>query len=243
VETAVIDRGILTNRLLEGVTIVLSILSAFALQSWWDNHLAARALDEGVRSVAEELARAQQHLEGRIGVYDVVEEYLMAVLELLAEGDGSVIEVPDTLMAAVLYTPTIDPPTGALAAFLESGLLPSVADAELRQRLGGLPSAYEDGADDERDALDYALTSVRPMLERSLSAQDFAAVLGQTQRIWSMYKRPWNTPFSAVRVRATAELHNAIASRLQMLRLSRGEVADLRGVTTRTLAVLEQTGT
>lgn len=49
-------------------------------------------------------------------------------------------EVPDTLMAAVLYAPTIDPPNGVLRAFLESGLLATL-EAGLGQMASRGPSA------------------------------------------------------------------------------------------------------
>lgn len=238
------DRPTLTTRVLEGVTIVLSILAAFALDSWWDNHLASRALHEGLTAVVEELDRAEQHVAQRVIAYDRVDGYLTAVLNLLgAEEDGSVIEIPDTLMAAVLYTPTIDPPTGALNAFLRSGLLASIANPELRDRLATLPSRYEDGGDDERDALEYTLATVRPLLERSLFAQDFTAVLGQMDHYWNLFRpsSSWNTAVFNVRLRATPQTHNAIASRLQMLRTARGEVEGLRNVIADTAAMLHET--
>jgi hypothetical protein len=75
-----------------------------------------------------------------------------------------VIEIPDTLMAAVLYTPTIDPPTGALDAFV-----------------------------------------------------------------------------SNIQLRATSQIHNATASRLQMLRTSRSEVGDLRNVIADATTMLHET--
>jgi len=71
----------------------------------------------------------------------------VAVLDLFrADDDGSVIEIPDTLMAAVLYTPTIDPPTGALDAFLRSGLLASMFNNHrLLEPIGYVPPVeYEE---------------------------------------------------------------------------------------------------
>ena len=67
------DRPTVTTRVLEGVTIVLSILAAFALDSWWDNQLASRALHEGLTAVVEELDRAEQHVAGRVVAYDRVD--------------------------------------------------------------------------------------------------------------------------------------------------------------------------
>ena len=238
------DRPTLTTRVLEGVTIVLSILAAFALDSWWDSHLASRELHEGLIAVVEELDRAEQHVAGRVVAYDRVDGYLTAVLDLLgAEGDGTAIEIPDTLMAAILYTPTIDPPTGALDAFLNSGLLASIANPELRDRLAALPSRYEDGGDEERDALEYTLTTVRPLMERSLFAQHFTAVLGQMDHYWYLFhpSSSWNIPVSNVRLPATPEIHNSIASRLQMLRTARGEVEGLRNVIADAAAMLHET--
>lgn len=127
------DRLSWSNRLIEGLTIVLSIIAAFVLDSWWDEHQVSLALDEGLAAVAEELDAAQGHVAERVAVYDQVEEYLTAVLHMVAvAGDGPTIAVPDTLMAAVLYAPTIDPPTGALNVFLDAGLLTSVENHEVR---------------------------------------------------------------------------------------------------------------
>jgi hypothetical protein len=239
----VTDRTTLKTRVFEGVTIVLSILAAFALDSWWDNHVASRALHEGLTAVVEELKRSEQHVAQRVVAYDRVDGYLTAVLHLLGtEGNGSVIEIPDTLLAAVLYTPTIDPPTGALDAFLRSGLLASIANPELRDRLAALPSRYGDGSDDERDALEYTLASVRPLLERSLSAQDFLSVLRQMDHYWDLFRpsSSWATPVYSVRLRATPQAHNAIASRLQMLRIARGEVEGLRKAVSDAAVILHQ---
>ncbi len=238
-----IDRPTWSTRLLEGVTIVLSILAAFALDSWWDNRLVSQTLDDGLGAVSEELDRAAEHLAQRISVYNQVEGYLSAALDMLAsEPDGSIIEVPDTLMAAVLYAPSIDPPTGALQAFLDSGLLTSVDHHEARQLIASLPSRYEDGADDELAAVEYILTRIRPMLERSLSSDDFTAVLGQMDHYWGRLRPsfPWRTPFSTVRVLKTAEIHNLVASRLQMLRLARGEVANLESTIAMTDSLLAE---
>lgn len=219
-----------STRLMEGMTIVLSILAAFALDSWWDSRQVSLALDEGLAAVAEELDAARDHVAERVGVYDRVEQYLAAVVPMLAAaGDASTVEVPDTLMAALLYAPTIDPPTGALNAFLESGLLTSVQDHEVRRHLASLPSRYEDGADDELDAADYVLTRIRPALERSLSSSDFDAVLGQMDHYWNRFQPPgsWRSPLAIVHVPGNAEVRNLIASRLQMLQTTRGEVASL----------------
>lgn len=91
-------------RVLEGGTIVLSILAAFALDSWWDNRQAGIARYEGMGAVAEELAAAREHVAERLTAYDQIEQYLISVLHLMnAAGYGSTVEVPDTLMAAVLY--------------------------------------------------------------------------------------------------------------------------------------------
>lgn len=108
------NREALKTRLGEGVTIVVSILLAFALDSWWDTHRTSQAVDEGLMSVVEELHDAEGGLVERVSAYDRVDGYLVAVLDLLDSApSGSAIAIPDTLMAAVLYTPTIDPPTGA----------------------------------------------------------------------------------------------------------------------------------
>lgn len=219
------------DRLSEGITIVLSILAAFALDSWWDNHTLARDVENGMRAVSEELVEAGTHLDERLAAYEEAIGYLSQALELLdSTNPNQAVQVPDKLMAGALYTPTIDPPTGALVAFLDSGLLSAVPDRELRHRIGELPSRFEDGADDEISALSYVNENVRPTLERSMSSADFLAVLRQMPHYWNLFRdsTPWAEPSVSVSVVATPELHNAMASRLQMMKLAHGEVQSLR---------------
>lgn len=221
----------LRDRLSEGLTIILSILAAFALDSWWDNYTVARDVENGVKAVSEELVDVGTHLDQRLDAYNRAIEYLSQALELIESAEpNQIVLVPDKLIAGALYAPTIDPPTGALVAFMDSGLLSAVADGELRHRIGELPSRFEDGADDEIFALGYVDEHVRPTLERYLSSADFSAILRQTPHYWALFRdsTPWAEPSISVPVRATPELHNAIASRLQMMEVARGEVRNLR---------------
>ena len=195
------------NRLSDGITIVLSILAAFALDSWWDNYTITRNVENGIQAVAEELVDVVAHLDQRL--------------------------------AGALYTPTIDPPTGALVTFIDSGLLTAVVNKELRHQIGELPSRIDDGADDELSALGYVDENVRPTLERSLSSADFSAVLRQMPHYWASFRSdvPWAEPSVSVSVFASRELHNAIASRLQMMEFARVEVRDLQQSAATTLAM------
>ena len=138
------------NRLSDGLTIVLSILAAFALDSWWDNYTITRNVENGIQAVAEELVDVVAHLDQRLAAYDQAIEFLSDARELIESAEpNQIVQVPDKLMAGALYTPTIDPPTGALVAFIDSGLLTAVANKEFRHQIGELPSRIDDGADDE----------------------------------------------------------------------------------------------
>ena len=228
------------NRLLDGITIVLSILAAFALDSWWDNYTTNRNVENGIRAVAEELVAVVAHLDQRIIAYEQAIEFLSEALELIeATESNQVVQVPDKLMAGALYTPTIDPPTGALVAFIDSGLLAAVVNKELRHQIGELPSRIDDGTDDELSALGYVDENVRPILQRSLSSADFSAVLRQMPHYWAAFRSdvPWAEPSVSVSVFTSRELHNAIASRLQMMEFARVEVRDLRQSAATTLAM------
>ena len=234
------ERSNRRNRLSEGITIVLSILVAFALDSWWDNYTVARDVEIGIRAVSEELVDVEQHLGSRIAAYNQAIEYLSQALALIESVEqNQIVRVPDKLMAGALYTPTISPPAGALSAFLDSNLLSAVANRDLRHRIGELPSQFEDGADDELSALSYVDQNVRPTLERSLSGADFSAVLRQMPHYWDRFRdrTPWAEPSISVSVPATPELHNAIASRLQMMEFARGEIEGLHRYVVSTLAM------
>ena len=230
------------DRLAGGITIVLSILAAFSLDSWWDNYTVARDVDNGVRAVSEELVDVRTHLDQRLAGYDQAIEYLSQAIELIESVDpNQVVEVPDKLMAGALYTPTIDPPSGALVAFMDSGLLSAIPDRELRRRIGDLPSRLQDGGDDELSALRYVDENVRPTLERSLSSTDFSALLRQMPHYWANFndRSSWAEPSIMLSVPATPELHNAIASRLQMMEFARGELWGLQRFAAATMELTE----
>ena len=83
------------NRLSDGITIVLSILAAFALDSWWDNYTITRNVENGIRAVAEELVDVVAHLDQRLAAYDQAIEFLSEALELIESTEpNQVVQVP-----------------------------------------------------------------------------------------------------------------------------------------------------
>jgi hypothetical protein len=136
---------------LEGLVVVSSILLAFALDAWWDEHELDRDVAQELQSVRRELDENR-----RLVLYemDTIERILggsAATLALLeAEPTPMHIRIPDTLAVLVTFWgPTLDASFGAVDALIASGRLSRIEDAELRLGLSGLKDRVEDPVEDE----------------------------------------------------------------------------------------------
>jgi len=131
--------------LTEGVVVVLSILIAFGLDAWWDARQQASELRQELTNVLVEaenkrsdVAAKTRLLEGVVGGASVLLEVMDA-----HPGDPWVL-VPDTVAYWASRLPTLNPRMSALDGLIASGLLPSIADPDLRSALVRLNGEMED---------------------------------------------------------------------------------------------------
>ena len=107
----------------EGVVIVLSILAAFAIDTWWDGRqedrrqeALLRAIASDVRGMRDEGARVRSLW---LQALDATEGVLAAGENGLTSADAPRV---DSILRGLVLTPTFDAPTGALDALLRSDL-------------------------------------------------------------------------------------------------------------------------
>lgn len=140
----------------EGVVIVASILLAFGIDAWWadvqdqkDEALILRALATEFRENLAELR----------AVHEVHARYAQELAELVgimvAQPDGSILQVGDSQLRPLISFRTADPATGTLSTLLASGRIDLIRDEELQQALAGWPAVVEDVAEDERLVRDF----------------------------------------------------------------------------------------
>jgi len=159
---------------LESLAVILSILLAFAIDAWWDGY--------------QERGRERELLEGLLGDFQTSRAGLESRRELAERnalgtqllrnaveehrGVGAV-EVPDSLVLAVIGGPTYEADTNTLDAALASGEIELLRSAELRAELATWRRSLADNAEDEREVRRITNEQLVPALARSVELGPF----------------------------------------------------------------------
>lgn len=131
----------------EVAVVVVSILLAFSLDSWWEGVKLDQDVVAVLESVREEMAANEISLRTSVSRH---EEILDALNEALpAQSTWGVHDI------AVIRVEVWEPRTGALETFIASGLLPRVDDPELRILLSSFGGTAQDYRGGEERALKY----------------------------------------------------------------------------------------
>jgi len=212
----------------EGVVIVLSILAAFALDSWWAQRVERRALLQDLRGIRDEVAKSLGETEGgglreRFAGQIRVSSGARALAEALgAASEGAAVTVPDSLLVLSVIAMTIDPRSAAVESFVASGRLGEIEDTDLRWQLAGWPQSIEDALEDERSAARLVQDRIEPLIEASLSTAEYERIrLGAPD-----YFLGWKEGLE-VRVRSSAALRNALLTRMSRTQLAAREIRQL----------------
>jgi len=124
----------------EGLLIVVSILSALAVDTFWSARQDRRLEREELQGIQEQLETTKGQLEGTIRADESLlgwTERLLAVLE--ASGDGTA-PVLDSLLRAQGNTTMFVAPLSRFDALLASGRLVLIEDADLRAAIAQWPT-------------------------------------------------------------------------------------------------------
>jgi hypothetical protein len=152
----------------EGLVIMVSILVAFALESW--------GADRQIRSeVAEELAGIDRELETNIGLVayqmDLMSRQLKAsdtLVTMLAAANSPTLAVRDSIVWWVFEpSPTLNMRFGAIDALIASGRLPFVRSPELRLGLAALRGVVEDAVEEQIAANAIQEDRLLPMISNT----------------------------------------------------------------------------
>lgn len=131
----------------EGVTILLSILLAFAIDAWWNSRQAAENEQDYLDGLLTEFQTSRRMIEEQI---IALEDATSATRELLSLNASAAMGMdPDSL--ALLFDRSIrvsypQLPSGSLQALLASGQLNVIRDDELAARLATWPSLVAEAA-------------------------------------------------------------------------------------------------
>jgi hypothetical protein len=215
----------------EILVLVAGILIAFGLESWRDGRVERSEVRAELLSVRAELEENLPIIDGYIEWHERSLAATENMLELLAPGRD--VEVPDSTVWGVGFTPSYDPRRGALDALISSGRLALVEDPELRRALAAHGGALQDARDEETRARAYVDLQLGAVLSRS----------GDTARPQSVNWRDPGVPEEfrsrATRIAYSQELENHLARRRLFAILS---IESLRGVRASVIDVTDQIG-
>ena len=133
------------------------------------------------------------------------------------ERSGRIVSIPDSLLAAVIFTPTYDPMVVSLLALTAGGRISAVENRPLREALPSLPAILDDLAAEEAVALDQVRMDLMPSLSTSASLTHVRTISGV---IWlsrwsdSPPIIPDEVFFRSTKVAIDLRLGNALASRV-----------------------------
>ena len=215
----------------EVLILVAGILIAFGLESWRDGRVEQAAVRAELRSVQVELEENLPIIDRYIHWHDRSLTATEEMLGLLAPGRD--VEVPDSTVWGVGFTPSYDPRRGALDALISSGRLALIEDPELRRALAAHGGALQDARDEEIRSRSYVDLQLGTVLSRS----------GDTARPQSVNWRDPGVPDELrerlTRVAYSQELENHLARRRLFAILS---IESLRGVRTSVVALTRRIG-
>jgi len=135
--------------------VVVSILIAFGLDAGWDSYRDRADLREDLVNVRNEvdanliaLQRDQDFQERGLASIEVVLDSVRA-----SQTDGWLTLSDTIVLAALLFTPTYDPSTGAVDALIASGRLSELENGELQHILTEFRTKVEDLREDQLEAI------------------------------------------------------------------------------------------
>lgn len=162
--------------LIEGLVIVASILIAFALDAWWDDHERGVREREALVALADELRGAAIELDSVMAFNEGRVEAATYFLSLEPE-DAERVPVDSVAFAlgAAGGGLTFDPSLGATEAIIATGL-DVVSNVELRARIAAWPGVLREIAVDQA-----------AIVERWEKAADAQVRAGLSARVFRLY--------------------------------------------------------
>lgn len=228
-------RGVPWRRMAtESVTVVFSILLAFAINAWWSGRQERGRERELLSGLLADFHATRPDLVARLAMAKRMVRNGAALRDRVsAAAGGGPIQVPDSLVIAVIGSPTYQPATNTLDAALASGQIELIRNPEIRKELSNWRLILDDTYESERDVRAVTNDQIVPRLAADVPLGPlFDHVLD-----WS-YAR--YEPRGEVRLRASRELAGALATRRFYQSFAVQGFTEMRGSLDRLVSLLEK---
>lgn len=155
----------------EGAAIVLSILLAFAIQAWWEDHREAVEARRLLQSVVEDVRQDLSYIASEGRYHEAVVKSARHLLELSGTGrEPESLEQMDSLLADLVWWRGSDHwHTGAVDVLTAGGRLDVIHDDDLRIRLASWGALVSDIRAVEDQENDFFVTTLMPFLRTEAS--------------------------------------------------------------------------
>ena len=152
--------------LFEAFVIVASILSAFAIEAWWDEQLDRRAESEELARLHTEFIANRNMIGRNIGWQESTRDAAGELHNIIEERqpDAEVVSFPNRLLLAALFAPTFDVATPVMDALVLSGQLSVVQDSSVLAAIAVWQRALKQVTEVETGAQEFANTQLFPAL-------------------------------------------------------------------------------
>lgn len=186
---------------------VFSILLAFAINAWWAGRQERARERELLSGLLSDFQGTRPDLEARLAMARRMVANGAALRDTVAATAGApALRVPDSLVIAVIGSPTYQPATNTLDAALASGELDLLRSRDIREEISRWRLVLADAFESERDVRQVTNDQILPLLARDA---DLGPLFDHVVD-WS-YAR-WEPP-GTVTLRPSRELAGALATR------------------------------
>lgn len=170
--------------LVESLSVIVSILVAFGLDAWWDDHQLRLDLLDGLASVTEEIHANVAELRVESLFQHTAAASIDDLVMRIDDAEGARwLTMPDTIASfAFVFPPVFDASIGALDALVASGALSRARDRRLERVLGNLGAQIDDLRDDELGARRLATEEIVPLFWDSPEIESALGRSGEYRR-------------------------------------------------------------
>ncbi len=151
----------------ELLIVVVGILTAFALEAWWNAQADRRREAEELRGLDAELSETRTNLvqmieyeDGLVAAYDTI----LSTLE--GARPAPRVPIPRRLVGALLSTGTYDPPMGRVESLIASGNIGVIRNDTLRERIAGWPATVSNAREHQTRTRDFWMNDFAPSLRQ-----------------------------------------------------------------------------
>lgn len=160
--------------LIEGATIVGSILLAFSIDTWWDGLNEKKLKNALIEVLRSDLETSRKQYEFIAGRHKHVQKSLEEILTWAENGSVPEDDLVrfDSLVGSTFNRQIFDPTTGSIDAILSSGRFDIIENPELISQLTKWKAQVQDLRELESARTDHFYTFLYPYLSEKVNLQD-----------------------------------------------------------------------